>query len=247
MLDVSRVASILPSSGRPGTSRAPRCRRARFNDRADDRVVAMTLALPRAGERAIRSIDLSRPVMVLLALLLCGLVLLPLGWLVWYSVTDNERRVDRGQFRAPGDRSELREPYLTALEIAASVALAAAAAALPLAWLVARTDLPLRRLDPRPGHRLVRDPALSRRDRLGNPRRTEQRHPQPVRPRVVRARRIRAYVQHLHRTRRRLHDGLLQLSVCLRADRQRARQYSGRSRGRLGDPRRRPLRVRSAG
>src|SRR5207344_752965 len=36
-------------------------------------------------------------------------------------------------------------PYLTAIEIAASVALGAAAASLPLAWLVARTDLPLRR------------------------------------------------------------------------------------------------------
>src|SRR5262249_28852952 len=35
-------------------------------------------------------------------------------------------------------------PYLTAIEIAAGVALAACAAALPLAWLVARTDLPLR-------------------------------------------------------------------------------------------------------
>ena len=36
-------------------------------------------------------------------------------------------------------------PYLTAVEIAASVALGAGIAALPLAWLVARTDMPFRR------------------------------------------------------------------------------------------------------
>ena len=58
----------------------------------------MTIVLPRAGERAIRSIDLSRPVMVLLALFLCGLVLLPLGWLVWYSVTDNTGALTTANF-----------------------------------------------------------------------------------------------------------------------------------------------------
>ena len=106
----------------------------------------MTIALPRAGERAIRSIDLSRPVMVLLALFLCGLVLLPLGWLVWYSVTDNNGALTAANFVRLATDPSFARPYLTALEIAASVALGAAAAALPLAWLVARTDLPLRRL-----------------------------------------------------------------------------------------------------
>jgi len=106
----------------------------------------MTIALPRAGERAIRSIDLSRPVMVLLALFLCGLVLLPLGWLVWYSVTDNNGALTTANFVRLATDPSFARPYLTALQIAASVALGAAAAALPLAWLVARTDLPLRRL-----------------------------------------------------------------------------------------------------
>ena len=106
----------------------------------------MTIALPRAGERAIRSIDLSRPVMVLLALFLCGLVLLPLGWLVWYSVTDNTGALTAANFVRLATDPSFARPYLTALQIAAGVALGAAAAALPLAWLVARTDLPLRRL-----------------------------------------------------------------------------------------------------
>src|SRR3954469_7680526 len=105
----------------------------------------MTLALPRAGERSVRHVDLSGPVMVLLALFLCGLVLLPLGWLVWYRVTDNEGAPTAANFVRLATDPSFATPYLTALEIAVSVALGAAAAALPLAWLVARTDLPLRR------------------------------------------------------------------------------------------------------
>src|SRR3954447_16452236 len=106
----------------------------------------MTIALPRAGERSARHFDLSGPVMVLLALFLCGLVLLPLGWLLWYSVTDKDGAPTAANFILLATDPSFATPYLTALEIAFSVALGAAAAALPLAWLVARTDLPLRRL-----------------------------------------------------------------------------------------------------
>src|SRR3954462_15686330 len=105
----------------------------------------MTLALPRAGERSVRHVDLSGPVMVLLALFLCGLVLLPLGWLGWDSITDNNGALTAANFVRLATDPSFATPYLTALEIAVSVALAAAAAALPLAWLAARTDLPLRR------------------------------------------------------------------------------------------------------
>src|SRR4051794_29964644 len=108
-------------------------------------VTAMTLALPRAGERSARHFDLSGAVMVLLALFLCGLVLLPLGWLLWYSVTDKDGAPTTANFLLLATDPSFATPYLTALEIAASVALGAAAAALPLAWLTARTDLPLRR------------------------------------------------------------------------------------------------------
>src|SRR3954465_7815647 len=108
----------------------------------------MTPALPRAGERSVRHVDLSGPVMVLLALFLCGLVLLPLGWLVWDSVTDNEGAPTAANFVRLATDPSFATPYLTALEIAVSVALGAAAAALPLAWLAAHTDLPLRRFIP---------------------------------------------------------------------------------------------------
>ena len=44
------------------------------------------------------------------ALFLCGLVLLPLGWLGWYSITDQDGALTLANFVAPGDRSDLRRP-----------------------------------------------------------------------------------------------------------------------------------------
>jgi len=105
----------------------------------------VTIALPRPRERVARHFDLSLPVLVLLALFLCGLVLLPLGWLAWYSVTDKNGALTLGNFVRLASDPSFVAPYLTAAEIAAAVALAVCAASLPLAWLVARTDLPLRR------------------------------------------------------------------------------------------------------
>ncbi|HEX3538171.1 MAG TPA: ABC transporter permease subunit, partial [Stellaceae bacterium] len=106
----------------------------------------MASAIPRQRERSLWLPELSSVVLILLGLFLCGLVVLPLGWLVWYSVTDNSGAVTLGNFIQLAADPSFRAPYLTALEIAVSVALGASAAALPLAWLVARTDLPLRRV-----------------------------------------------------------------------------------------------------
>ena len=105
----------------------------------------MTIALPRAVERRARGFDLSVPVLVLIGLFLCVLVLLPLGWLVWYSITDKDGVLTAANFLRLALDPAFATPYLTAFEIAAAVALGACAAATPLAWLVARTDLPLRR------------------------------------------------------------------------------------------------------
>ena len=105
----------------------------------------MTIALARPRERVARHFDLSLPVLVVLALFLCGLVLLPLGWLAWYSITDKNGTPTFANFTRLASDPTFVAPYLTAAEIAAAVALAACAAALPLAWLVARTDLPWRR------------------------------------------------------------------------------------------------------
>jgi len=105
----------------------------------------MTIAMPRPRGRVFRAPDLSAPFFIVLGLFLCGLVLLPLGWLVWYSVTDKTGALTLGNFVRLVADPTFTAPYLTALGIAVAVALGASAAALPLAWLVARTDLPLRR------------------------------------------------------------------------------------------------------
>ena len=105
----------------------------------------MTIAIARPQQRVAGRLDLSVPVLVLIGLFLCVLVLLPLGWLVWYSITDKDGTLTLANFLRLALDPAFATPYLTAFEIAAAVALGACAAATPLAWLVARTDLPLRR------------------------------------------------------------------------------------------------------
>ena len=106
--------------------------------------IAAPTSEPRRRARTGR-IDALSPLLAAVGLLLCGLILLPLGWLVWYSVTDDNGVLTLGNFtRLAGDPTFAR-PYLTALGIAAGVAVSACGAALPLAWLVARTDMPWRR------------------------------------------------------------------------------------------------------
>ncbi|MGC2201010.1 MAG: iron ABC transporter permease [Stellaceae bacterium] len=90
--------------------------------------------------------DISVLLLVLLGALLCGLVLLPLGWLAWYSITDANGTPSPANFVRLATDPTFLGPYLTAVSIAAGVSAGASAAALPLAWLVARTDLPLRRV-----------------------------------------------------------------------------------------------------
>jgi iron(III) transport system permease protein len=98
-------------------------------------------AAVRSGARP----DLSQPVLVLLVLSLCGLVLLPLGWLLWYGMTDKEGALTLANFlRLLRERAFLA-PFLTTLGIAVGVALACCVVAMPLAVLVARTDMPAHR------------------------------------------------------------------------------------------------------
>jgi iron(III) transport system permease protein len=85
------------------------------------------------------------PILAAAGVIICGLVVLPLGWLAWYSVTDDAGLPTIGNFTRLASDPTFALPYLTALGIAGGVALGACGTALPLAWLVARTDMPLRR------------------------------------------------------------------------------------------------------
>ena len=90
--------------------------------------------------------DLSGPVLAATGLFLAGLISLPIGWLVAYSFSDRRGTFTLDNFGALIDDPTLFEPLMTTLGLAILVAFFAAVAAAPLAWLVARTDLPGRRV-----------------------------------------------------------------------------------------------------
>jgi iron(III) transport system permease protein len=93
-------------------------------------------------------LDASLPVLVVLALVLCVLVLLPLGWLLWYGFTDKAGAPTIANFaRLASDRSFIG-PFFSTVGVALGVSTLSCLVATPLAWLVARTDMP--------GYRLVR-------------------------------------------------------------------------------------------
>jgi iron(III) transport system permease protein len=87
-------------------------------------------------------IDLLRPGFLLLAIILAVLVVLPLGWLLYYSLTDAGGAFTLANFAALVHDVTLRKPFLVAIAMAASVGVLSCVMATPLAWIVARTDLP---------------------------------------------------------------------------------------------------------
>ncbi|MBL8671652.1 MAG: iron ABC transporter permease [Alphaproteobacteria bacterium] len=88
---------------------------------------------------------MTRPVLVMLAIVLCVLVLLPIGWLVAYAFVGADGKPTLANFVRLASDPAFSRPLLTSLRIAISVALLACAVSLPLAWLVARSDMPMRR------------------------------------------------------------------------------------------------------
>ncbi len=86
--------------------------------------------------------DLSRPLFVLVGLVLAVLVILPLFWLAYYSVTDAKGQFSFENFYALVTDRTLMRPVGVTLTMALGVAALSFAIATPLAWLVARTDLP---------------------------------------------------------------------------------------------------------
>lgn len=91
-------------------------------------------------------IDLFRPVFFLLVAALAGLILLPLLWLFYYSLVDKEGAFTLGNFVVLMTDSTMVEPFLRSIGMSLSVGALCCVVATPLAWLVARTDLPGRRV-----------------------------------------------------------------------------------------------------
>lgn len=90
-------------------------------------------------------VDGSPAILILAAAGLCILVMLPLSWLIYYGFTDSKGSFTLANFARLAVDPTFIDPFLTTLLIAVSVGIICCAVAAPMGWLVARTDMPLRR------------------------------------------------------------------------------------------------------
>jgi len=109
----------------------------------------MTIVLP-AQARAQRTfkIDFSVPLLVAFAALLCVLIILPISWLVVYSLSEIDpatkaRVFTLAQFRTLFSDPDFVDPLITTVIVAFSSSVACCVVAAPMGWLVARTDMPM--------------------------------------------------------------------------------------------------------
>jgi iron(III) transport system permease protein len=105
----------------------------------------MTIALPRRIERRPIRFDFSKPLLYGCAALLCVLIILPMGWLAYYSVSAPDGSLTLDNFRQLFTEPAFLDPLLTTFIIATTSSVVCCLVAAPMGWLVARTDLPLAR------------------------------------------------------------------------------------------------------
>lgn len=105
----------------------------------------MTAAVATRVQNRPGGIDLSRPVMLALAAVLCVLIILPVSWLVYFAFTDRDGLPTLANLVPLIADPAFTEPMFTTLVISVSVGVACAAVAAPMGWLVARTDVPFSR------------------------------------------------------------------------------------------------------
>ena len=107
----------------------------------------MTVAIPATQTPAQRKfgIDISKPLLLAFALILCVLIVMPLSWLVYYAFTDKNGAFTFNNFHRLLTDADFLDPLLTTFTIATLSALICCVVAAPMGWLVARTDMPLRR------------------------------------------------------------------------------------------------------
>src|SRR5437764_6750760 len=105
----------------------------------------MTIASPALAVPSTYRIDVSWPILILFAALLCLLIILPMSWLFYYSLVDRSGAFTLGNFQTLFTDPVFLEPLITTLVIATSSSITCCAVAAPMSWLVARTDMPLRR------------------------------------------------------------------------------------------------------
>jgi len=89
--------------------------------------------------------DFTKLVLYGFALVLCLLIVLPMSWLVYYGFTDKNGAFSLQNFVTLVNDPTLRDPLITTFILATSTSLICCVVAAPMGWLVARTDMPLRR------------------------------------------------------------------------------------------------------
>ena len=105
----------------------------------------MALAVPAPAPRLPFRFDLSWPILIGFAAALCMLILLPLSWLVYYSFHDRAGGFTLANFAQLVTDPTFLDPLITTVILATSSAIICCVVAAPMGWLVARTDMPLRR------------------------------------------------------------------------------------------------------
>jgi iron(III) transport system permease protein len=103
----------------------------------------MTIAITAPAARRAR-LDLSWPILIGFALILCALIVLPMSWLVYFSFTDKGSFTLNNFVKLVTDPTFI-DPLVTTVILATSSSVICCAIAAPMGWLVARTDMPLRR------------------------------------------------------------------------------------------------------
>lgn len=103
----------------------------------------MSVLTSTAAERRPARIDFSRPILYGFAAILIVLIVLPLSWLLLYSVTDRAGSLTVDNFIRLFSESAFLDPLITTFIIATSSSFLCCAVAAPMGWLVARTDLPM--------------------------------------------------------------------------------------------------------
>ena len=105
-----------------------------------------TGAPPRPLASRARPFDPTAPLSLAFVLLLATLVLLPMFWLVVTSFRNDAGRFTLDQYRQFFTDASFLKPLVTTLWTSATVGVLCVAVAAPMGWLVARTDLPGKRL-----------------------------------------------------------------------------------------------------
>jgi iron(III) transport system permease protein len=105
----------------------------------------VTVALSMPAPRRLFRFDLSWPILIGFSAVLCMLIVLPMSWLVYFSVTDRSGNFTLENFRQLIVNPIFFDPLITTVILATSSSIICCVVAAPIGWLVARTDMPLRR------------------------------------------------------------------------------------------------------